>query len=200
MELKKKPCHGNGLAKGYGCGKESYKRKYGICDECLYSWYTTNEVGKIMFERLKIKNKKKSDNAFKSDLRQKLKTLSEYEAEAKKVFQKYIRMRDEEQNCISCGTNNAKSWHGSHFYSANLYSGLIFDERNVHKSCDYCNVFLHGNLLEYRKGLLERYGSLFVEKLEADSVNKRVYKYTKDELIEIKNKYETKIKELNGNK
>ena len=199
MELKKKPCHGNGLAKGYGCGKESYKRKYGICDSCLYDWYTTNEVGKIMFERLKIKNKKKSDNAFKSDLRQKLKTLSDYEAEAKKVFQKYIRLRDEGLNCISCNNPNPKDWSGGHYFPAGVYSGLIFDERNCHAQCNsYCNMYLSGNLSAYRIGLVNRYGKEFVEGLEADSIIKRNYKYTKYELIEIKKKYEAKIKELNG--
>jgi len=122
--------------------------------------------------------------------------LSDYEYEAKKSFQKWVRLRDEELGCISCGTDKAKSWHGSHFYSANLYSGLIFDERNVHKSCDYCNVFLHGNLLEYRKGLIARYGLEYVEQLESISNESRVYKYTKDELIQIKKKYDDKIKQL----
>jgi len=126
----------------------------------------------------------------------KILTPEQFEAEAKKVFQKWIRMRDKDEPCISCGSVTAKEWHGSHFFSANLYSGLIFDERNVHKACDYCNVFLHGNLLEYRKGLIKRYGFDYVAKLEADSDLLRNYKYTKNELIAKKLQYEIKIKEL----
>jgi hypothetical protein len=197
MEAKKKPCNGINQAKGFkGCGKEVLHRTFGMCQSCLYDFYTTDERGKIIFAKRKIQVTSKREKAFKDDLRQKLKTLSDYEAEAKKVFQKWVRFRDKDLNCISCGTTKAKTWHGSHYFSANLYSGLIFDERNVHKSCDYCNVFLHGNLLEYRKGLLSRYGWEFVAKLENISDEKRVYKYTKDELIEIKKKYEAKIKSL----
>jgi hypothetical protein len=197
MEAKKKQCLGINQAKGFkGCGKEVYKRTFGLCDSCAYSFYTTDERGKIIFAKRKIQVTSKREKAFKDNLRQKLKTLSDYEAESKKAFQKYIRLRDEDLNCISCGTTKAKTWHGSHYFSANLYSGLIFDERNVHKSCDYCNVFLHGNLLEYRKGLINRYGLEYVEQLESISNQSRVYKYTKDELIEIKKKYEAKIKSL----
>jgi hypothetical protein len=74
---------------------------------------------------------------------------------------------------------------------------LIFDERNCHSGCDYCNVYLHGNLLEYRKGLINRYGIDFLLKLEEDAIRLRDYKFTKSELIEIKNKYDLKIKEFN---
>jgi len=197
MEAKKGICDGINKAKGFeGCKKETYDREHGLCPSCRYSFYTKDERGKIIFAKRKIQVINKREKAFKSDLRQKLKTLSDYEAEAKKSFQKWVRLRDEALSCISCGTDKAKSWHGSHFYSANLYSGLIFDERNVHKSCDYCNVFLHGNLLEYRKGLIARYGLEYVEQLESISNESRVYKYTKEELIQIKKKYDDKIKSL----
>jgi hypothetical protein len=133
----------------------------------------------------------------KAILKDKLKTLSQYEAEAKKVFQKYIRMRDVKLPCISCGKLNATDWAGGHFYSAGMYSGLMFDERNCHKQCNsHCNKFLSGNLLEYRKGLIERYGQEFVNELDQISNEKRNYKYTKEELIAKKLQYEIKIKEL----
>lgn len=203
--MKQKICkNGIGKAIGFdGCGKETFKTTYNLCPSCLYSFYTTDERGKILYQKSflpKVSLKLKSfDKAKTKQMRECLKTLSEYEAEAKKVFQKWVRMRDKDLPCVSCGTIKAKDWHGSHFYSANLYSGLIFDERNVHKSCDYCNVFLHGNLLEYRKGLIERYGLAYVESLEVESVNKRVYKYTKQELIDIKNLYNGKIKNIERN-
>lgn len=200
--MKQKICKkGINKALGFeGCGNVTFKLTAGLCPSCYFSFLTTDERGKIIYQKSflpKVSLKLKSfDKAKTKQMKENVKTLSQHEAEAKKVFQKYIRLRDEHLNCISCGTTKAKSWHGSHFYSANLYSGLIFDERNVHKSCDYCNVFLHGNLLEYRKGLIERYGLKYVEELEAESINKRVYKYTKDELIEIKNVYNEKIKAI----
>lgn len=200
--MKQKICKkGINKALGFeGCGNETFKLQYGLCPSCLFSFYTTDERGKILYQKSflpKVSLKLKSfDKAKTKQMKESIKTLSQYEAEAKKVFQKWVRLRDKNLNCVSCKATKAKSWHASHFYSANLYSGLIFDERNVHKSCDYCNVFLHGNLLEYRKGLIERYGLKYVEELEAESINKRVYKYTKYELIEIKNVYNEKIKAI----
>lgn len=211
MKTQPKPCRGINRASEFkGCGKTVNFRRFGLCGPCLHEFLTETEPGKIYMEKVKIKavqnmerdhdralkQAKKTNNAFKADLRQKLKTLTQYEAEAKKVFQKWVRMRDTGLPCISCGTQKAREWHGSHYFDANRFSGLIFNERNVHKSCDYCNKHLHGNLIEYRKGLISRYGEDFVVSLEAEADMNRNYKYTREELTDIKQKYLDKIKEL----
>ena len=54
-------------------------------------------------KKLKQLKEQREWKAEKAILRDKLKTLSQYEAEAKKSFQKWVRMRDEKQPCISCG-------------------------------------------------------------------------------------------------
>jgi hypothetical protein len=133
----------------------------------------------------------------KSVIKNNIKTLSQYEADAKKSFQKWVRMRDADLPCISCGNTNATDWAGGHYYSAGKYSGFMFDERNCHKQCNsHCNKFLSGNLLEYRKGLIKRYGIEFVEQLESESDSIRDYKFTKEELIAKKLKYDILIKEI----
>jgi hypothetical protein len=198
MEAKKKVCNGINQAKGFkGCGKEVYKRTNGLCDSCLYDFYTTDERGKIIFAKRKIQVTSKREKAFKDDLRQKLKTLSDYEAEAKKVFQKWVRLRDAGKPCKSCQNPNPSDWCGSHFFSAGVYSGMIFDERNCHGCCNtYCNKYLSGNLINYRINLVLEFGEDWVRQLENDALERKNYKYTKDELIEIKKKYEAKIKSL----
>ena len=149
-------------------------------------------------KNLKQQKEQREWNAEKKIIKDKIKTLSEYEADAKKSFQKFIRIRDAGLECISCGNKNPKDWCGSHYYSAGMYSGLMFDERNCHGACNtYCNKMLSGNLLEYRKGLIKRYGIEFVDKLESESDAKRNYKYTKEELIAKKIKYDILVKELN---
>lgn len=151
----------------------------------------------IHSKNIKLAKELKEWKVEKAILKDKLKTLSQYEAEAKKSFQKYIRMRDASLPCISCNNSKTNDWAGGHFYSAGMYSGLMFDERNCHKQCNtYCNKHLSGNLLEYRKGLINRYGNEFVEKLESESDSKRNYKYTKEELIAKKLKYDILIKEF----
>lgn len=155
-----------------------------------------NMLIKKAIEKVKASKEKKSRQETKV-LREKLKTLSQYEAEAKKSFQHYIRLRDKDLPCISCGNPNPTDWCGSHYFSAGMYSGLMFDERNCHGACNtYCNKYLSGNLIEYRKGLIIRYGALFVEKLESEADSKRNKKYTKEELIAKKMQYDIKIKEL----
>lgn len=151
----------------------------------------------IHCKNLKLAKELKDWKVEKAILKDKLKTLSQYEAEAKKSFQKYIRMRDASLPCISCNNSKTNDWAGGHFYSAGMYSGLMFDERNCHKQCNtYCNKHLSGNLLEYRKGLIKRYGNDFVEALDKVSNEKRNYKYTKEELIAKKLKYDILIKEF----
>ncbi len=131
----------------------------------------------------------------KKVLKEKLKTLGQYETEARKVFQMWIRkVRDKDRACISCGVFNTPQWDAGHFYSANQFSGLMFDQDNVHKQCSVCNDYLSGNLLAYREGLINRYGLEFVERLEKQKDNGRNYKYTKVELVEIKNKYKSLLK------
>lgn len=177
------------------------KKKCKVCDELFEPKQLLQSVCGYICATKHAKNlkaKKEADTwkKEKAVLKDKLKTLGQYEADAKKSFQKWVRLRDKELPCISCSTNTAKEWHGSHYFDANRYSGLIFNEMNVHKACNYCNVFLSGNLLEYRKGLILRYGIDYVEKLESISNQNRVYKYTKEELIAKKLKYDILIKEF----
>lgn len=117
-------------------------------------------------------------------------------------FNLYIRLRDTHGiagQCISCPApvyfNNC---HASHFYSAGHYKSLRFNEDNCHTSCIKCNTYLHGNLLEYRKGLIKKIGIDRVEKLEilAGSSKRSVWKPMEFELQAIYDEYKAKIKEL----
>ena len=112
-------------------------------------------------------------------------TLPQLKAKAQTTFNKFIRERDRDLGCISCG---GKIDHAGHYFSSGHYSALTFDEDNVHGQCLKCNNFLHGNLINYRMGLVERYGDKFVIKLENKSKNK-LYKYSREELQDIINKY-----------
>ncbi len=168
------------------CCKDKFKPKYFLQKYCMEK----NECIKAFVES----NREKKWKQEKAELKEKLKTLGEYEKEARIVFQKWIRMRDTMQPCISCGTFDSPQFDAGHFYSANQFSGMIFNEDNVHKQCSYCNDYLSGNILAYREGLIKRYGLEFVERLERQKDSGRNYKYTKPELIEIKNKYKQLLK------
>ena len=126
---------------------------------------------------------------------------NQLEKAARLIFQKWIRERDKDLSCISCNKTDAElgpnMFDSGHFFSAERFLGLIFDETNVHKQCKKCNgVNMHGNLAEYRKGLINRYGEEYVWELESISDANRVYKYSRSELIDIANKYKLKLKKL----
>jgi len=205
MILEKK-CAGTGKAKGNGCGEltDVRKRKYGLCPNCYYSWYkewlSTNGDYIIQKAILKAKSIIKSDKNKKHKIdREKLKTLGQYEMDAKRSFQKFIRLRDTNENCISCGNSQSDIFDGGHFRKAELYSGVIFNELNCHKQCRYCNRFLGGNEANYRNGLVKRIGEFKLAELEQLAIDTKIYKYTKQELIDIKKMYDLKIKELKIN-
>jgi hypothetical protein len=147
-------------------------------------------------KNLKAQKEQREWRVEKAILKEKLKTLGQYEAEAKTSFQKYIRLRDAGLNCISCDGNDKDLWDGGHYKKAEIYSGVIFDENNCHKQCRKCNRFLNGNELNYRQGLIKRYGVEYADKIEQKANETRNYKYTKAELIAKKLKYDILIKEI----
>ena len=145
-----------------------------------------------------LKDKKDADNwkTQKAVLKDNTTTLSQLEESAKKSFQKFIRLRDKNLPCISCNKFVGDP-SGGHYFAAGIYSGMIFNENNCHLQCNnHCNKQLSGNLLEYRKGLVLRYGLKYVNDLESISNENRNYKYTKAELIAKKIKYDILIKEF----
>src|SRR5690606_36814293 len=96
--------------------------------------------------------------------------ISKIILEIKPIFQKYIRLRDKDLPCISCGSFEGVP-QGGHYKKAEIYSGVIFDERNCHKQCKKCNVFLGGNEANYRVNLVKRFSENYVSDLD-DYANK----------------------------
>jgi len=151
-------------------------------DECIDAATLFTKTEK---ERL-FKSKCVTD---RREYKAKNKTYTQKVNEAKLVFQKWVRLvKDKGKNCISCGSNSDQK-DGGHYLKAEVYSGLIFDERNCSSQCRKCNRFLNGNELNYRDGLIKRYGKEFVEQLESEKDAKRVYKWSDEELENIKQKY-----------
>lgn len=122
-----------------------------------------------------------------------LMTVQQWAAKAQASFNRFIRLRDEDKGCVSCGVSlKGKKYDAGHFYNANNHWSLRFDEANVHAQCVKCNRDLHGNLLEYRQRIVERIGAKELERLEMEASATR--KYTRDELQDIDKKYRLRCK------
>lgn len=102
----------------------------------------------------------------------KTKTIAKLKKDLDKVFNAFIRKRDMDDYhlgyfpCISCHQPKPLTqMHAGHFY-AGTFTATRWDERNVNGQCAGCNTFKHGNLLEYRKGMLAKYGQRVLDELE----------------------------------
>ena len=124
--------------------------------------------------------------------RDKIKSRSDWLKEAQTAFNRYIRLRDDKEPCISCGRHHEGQFHAGHYLSTGARPELRFDEANVHKQCQPCNTHLSGNLVLYRKALIAKIGLSEVERLESDHQPK---KYSVEELKEIKSEYTKRAKE-----
>lgn len=198
-----KMCKGQNKAKGFeGCGKliDVKLRKYGLCRKCFWDWMNTTKEGKAHYADMflaKVKHtKRKREKEKDNELREELKSVTAVINEVRKDFQKYIRARDINEACISCGDTKAKMWHAGHYFKAELYTGLIFDETNCNKQCEKCNTFLNGNEANYRIGLIEKYGEAKVKMLEEIKDECRLYRWDKKELREIQKEFKKKYKNI----
>lgn len=127
-------------------------------------------------------------------LKEKIKTKSDWLKDAQKIFNKYIRLRDKDKPCISCGKQINGVRHASHYLSVGSSPSVRYNENNVWVSCYKCNVMLSGNQLEYRKRLLESIGEVELNKVElAASIPKH---YSIEEIKQIIKQYNQKIKEI----
>lgn len=100
---------------------------------------------------------------------------------AQDTFNAFIRLRDCEKGCISCG---GAVQEAGHYFSQGHHSALRFNEMNTNGQCTRCNHFLSGNLIHYRAGLVKRYSEQKVLLLEFNAKRPRK-KWTRFELMAI---------------
>lgn len=115
---------------------------------------------------------------------------------AQTAFNSFVRARDADKHCISCGkppSTESNSVDAGHFRSVGSAPHMRFVEENCHGQCKHCNQYLAGNVLAYRKGLIERIGLTRVEQIESDQT---VRKYTKEGLQEIARHYNAETRRL----
>ena len=144
-------------------------------------------------DRLK-KNESKQWNIQRKKIREKLKTTSDWKNDLQKTFNEFIRIRDKHKPCISCGRKLPEKFDAGHFHSVGSSPSLRFNESNVHGQCVHCNRDKHGNLHEYRVGLIQRVGNDVVDELDAKRHESR--KWTQPEIVEMIQQYKMKIKLL----
>lgn len=102
----------------------------------------------------------------------------------------YIRERDKVLygKCISC---NSGITEAGHRFPVGSYNGMRFLINNIHGQETSCNRFKSGNLDEYDKGLINRYGQEYLDKLkkQAQIYKASNHKFTRFDVIAIGETY-----------
>lgn len=149
------------------------------------------------------KVKAKAERAKDRATREASKTLPTLHKEARFWFNRWIRLRDAKQPCISCGAPppDLSGLHAGrdagHYRSVGSAGHLRYTESNVAAQCVHCNQFLAGNPVGYRKGLIERRGLEAVEALEN---NNQPEKWQRAQVRGIRDDYKARCRELEKNK
>lgn len=175
------------------------KRK---CKNCGEEFQKTSHLQSVCgikcgVERSHELNKKLREKKSKADtkeMKKALMTKPEWMNILQVTFNTFIRTRDKDLPCISCGCKKSNKWDAGHYYPT-TYSFLRFNEDNVHKQCSFnCNMNLRGNLHEYRIRLIEKIGIARVSVLD----NSRHLKLNLSipEIQELISEYKFKTKQI----
>lgn len=90
------------------------------------------------------------------------KSLKSAEARALRYFAKFIRLRDRDKRCITCGSTSKKDC--GHFISVR-FKATKFDEKNANGQCEKCNRFEYGNQYEHGQQIDKLHGEGTAERL-----------------------------------
>ena len=137
--------------------------------------------------------RKKLERQDHLEAKKRVKSRSQWRKEAQQAFNAYIRERDKDDPCISCGRFHTGQWHAGHFYSTAAHPEKSMLEDNVHKQCQPCNTHLSGNLIRYRENLIKKIGQ---ERFDILVGPHELKKYTIEELSSIKDAYKQRLKSM----
>lgn len=142
------------------------------CYECLRK-FIDSERGQKAVRSVKRQDLK--------ERKEKLKTRRDFLKEAQAAFNRYVRIRDEERPCISCGSLLQEQKQGGvrdcgHMLSRGAYPDARhrFGLDNTASQCVKCNRFLSGNVANFRKGMIARWGVHRIEAMETCTASSRM--------------------------
>lgn len=132
----------------------------------------------------------------------KIQRRTDYIKKLDRVFSEFIRLRDTMPNgmfrCISCGKIKPYSQADCGHYHSRTHMSTRFDEENANAECRSCNRFCADHLVGYRKNLIAKIGEHRYNVLEWRAHQTK--KWSDFELKELIKNYQSKIKDLKGEK
>lgn len=171
--------------------QEKFEPRFSTLEK--YCWNTQCKTIEALqkLEQIK-KTESKIEKARLNKLKSSLVTSSELKKKVQIVFNTFIRQRDQNKPCISCGRQLVGKFDAGHFYSVGNYPALRYHELNCHGQCVECNHHKGGNIHEYKIGLIQRIGEDKVNELTQMRNTPR--KYTMPELKQLLDFYKNLTK------
>ena len=172
-----------------------------IHPECIDGYAEAQAAKAERAEAKKARAAAKVERAETRRRKEAIKTIPDLIKEAQREFNGYIRARDAAQPCICCGRPLGDgpvggAYDAGHYRSTGSASHLRFNEDNCHAQRKDCNRYGAGRAVDYRIGLIARIGAARVGALEASN---QPHKWTREELIQIRDTYRAKLKALKSN-
>lgn len=181
----------------------TYKNPKAKSCEVCQNLFVPDRMGQVVCRPAcamkKVRQEKVQERAKVRTRKEAIKTIPVLIKEAQHAFNAYIRARDADLPCISCGapTPDLSALHAGrdagHYRSTGSASHLRFHEDNCHAQCVRCNQWGAGRAVDYRIGLLDR---LDLERVEALEHSNAPHKWTHEELRAIRDTYKAKLKEM----
>ena len=125
--------------------------------------------------------------------KEKLKSRADHAKDTQQAFNEWVRLRDADLPCVSCGRHHDGQYHAGHYRTVAANPAIRFEPLNVHKQCAPCNNHKSGDIVNYRIELVKRIGAEAVEWLEGPHEPKR---YTIEQLKAMTAEYRAKTREL----
>lgn len=177
------------------------KNRPRLCQQCGREYLPFNSLQKACSIACAKELGRKADKdrqtakarASNREARQRLKGRSDWLREAQVVCNRYIRLRDAGQPCISCGRLTGAKINAGHYLSVGYRPELRFHPLNIHAQCEQCNSHLSGNIAQYRPRLIEKIGLQAVDWLEGPH---SAQKLTVEDIKAIKAHYSEQAKRL----
>lgn len=158
--IKEKKCRGTGKARGFGCGDLSKYRKYGLCSTCQYEWATTNDAGKVWFQKSIISNKKKKENEGKKKSREEKSLSLDWGKKLQTEINAIIRTIDKGLPCLA--RRKRGQIHAGHVFARGGNQTIRYNLHNIHRQNAQSNHFQNDDGL-LREGLINEYGQEYMD-------------------------------------
>ena len=141
-----------------------FNQKYCFEPECVKVWVTTEQEKQWKKKKAKLKVE--------------LMTKKDYEKILQQLVNKYVRMRDKGQPCISCQKPIKGKMDAGHLYAVGNYPSVRFNLKNINGQCINCNQYNGGAINDYRLNFVLKYSREDLEELDILAHQQRQYSVT----------------------